>query len=316
VDDFVLRHAPGPSLTLQPQIERARAALNVALAALRPVDDRQMEFAWDWNGEETDVRYGFYRLLELLEGAAAHARRGVGSAGDSEARAPIAAATAARWEWHGVLSGLSDTDLDADPGGGEWAIRETLGHTLGTQRAYSWVTAWWLSRRDATPEDFPPGFPQDQLHLLESHEDADRSGSLADMRARMDELMDAGAARFAVLDHDELETRARWSGIGVTVGFRLWRWSSHLREHTVQVDKTLAMLGRTPTEAERLLRLIAAAYGRLEAEVLALPTDVLEREGPDGRSAAAVLDEVAGVLERYAASIPAAAIAAVPVTAE
>ena len=33
--------------------------------------------------------------------------------------------------------------LDADPGGGEWSIRLTLGHIISSQRAYVWGTAWW-----------------------------------------------------------------------------------------------------------------------------------------------------------------------------
>jgi hypothetical protein len=49
------------------------------------------------------------------------------------------------------------------------------------------------------------------------------------------------------------------------------RWSSHLREHTIQVEKTLAMLGRAPTEPERLIRLTLAAYGRAEAVVFGQP---------------------------------------------
>jgi hypothetical protein len=316
VDEFVLRHAPGPTVGLDSSVERARSALNGALVGLRSVQDSQLEFAWEWDGEEADVRYGFYRLLELLEAAEADARRSLGTAVAAEARQPIAAATAARWEWHGVLAALDDADLDADPGGGEWTVRQTLQHTVSTQRAYSWVTAWWLSRRDAAENDFPPGFPPDQLSVLTAHEEADGSGPLAEIRARMDDLMDGGAARLALLDPDDLGVRARWSGVAVTVGFRLWRWSSHIREHTVQVDKTLAMLGRTPTEAERLLRVIAAAYGRLESAVIAVPADAMERPGTDGRSAAAVLEAVAAVLERYGASVPAAAQAAVPVTQE
>ena len=67
--------------------------------------------------------------------------------------------------------------------------------------------------------------------------------------------------------------------------FRLWRQSSHLQEHTIQVDKTLVMLGRTPLEAERLARLALRAYGRLEASVYALPAGLAER-GRDGVLAA------------------------------
>jgi hypothetical protein len=54
-------------------------------------------------------------------------------------------------------------------------------------------------------------------------------------------------------------------GFALDIGFRLGRWSSHVREHTVQVEKTLAMLGHTPTEVDRLIRLILAEWGRAEA---------------------------------------------------
>ena len=49
--------------------------------------------------------------------------------------------------------------------------------------------------------------------------------------------------------------------------FRLGRWSSHIREHTVQVEKTLVMIGHAPTEVDRLIRLILAEWGRAEAVV-------------------------------------------------
>jgi hypothetical protein len=83
--------------------------------------------------------------------------------------------------------------------------------------------------------------------------------------------MDGAAERMASLDDLQLATPARWSGYAVDVGFRLGRMSSHLQEHTVQVDKTLVMLGRTPPEAHRLVRLVFRAYGRLEGVVYGLP---------------------------------------------
>jgi hypothetical protein len=53
----------------------------------------------------------------------------------------------------------------------------------------------------------------------------------------------------------------------VDIGFRIGRWSSHFREHTIQVEKTLVMLGHTPTEVDRLIRLILAGWGQAEAAV-------------------------------------------------
>src|SRR3712207_6856353 len=38
--------------------------------------------------------------------------------------------------------------------------------------------------------------------------------------------------------------------------FRLHRFDSHLRQHTIQAGKTLEGIGRAPSEAKRLLQLI------------------------------------------------------------
>jgi DinB superfamily len=316
VDEYVLRQAPGAVVALHPSVLRARTALHAALAALHSgVSDADMEFAWDWDGQEADVRYGFYRLYELLEVAAADAERAVGADGWGAARAPIAAGTAARWDLHGLLAGLNDTDLDADPGGGEWSVRQTLGHIVGTQRSFSWITAWWIGQNTGAREELPARYPEEEFARWPSDED-DWGGTLAEVAARFDGLMDGGAARLALLDADELAARARWSGLPVTAGFRLWRWSSHIREHTIQVEKTLVMLRRDPTEVDRLLRLISAAYGRLEARVFCVDSAAIERAGPAAGSAASTLDAISVVLDRYGASIPVAALARVPVTEE
>ncbi|MCI0343874.1 MAG: hypothetical protein L0221_00330, partial [Chloroflexi bacterium] len=107
-----------------------------------------------------------------------------------------------------------------------------------------------------------------------------------------------------------LARRARWSGVAVDVGFRLGRWSSHIAEHTLQVDKTLVMLGRTPSEVQRLVRLLHATWGRLEALVFPLAAEHLERAGRDGRTAAAIIVAAAAELKATAASVRAAALEA------
>jgi hypothetical protein len=78
-------------------------------------------------------------------------------------------------------------------------------------------------------------------------------------------------------------------GTAITVGFRLGRWSSHLREHTIQVDKTMTALGRQPREVDRLIRLVLGQYGRLEAVIFARDPAAIDRPGRDELSAADVV---------------------------
>lgn len=287
---------PRPARVARP-IATAREAVGRATARLLSIPDASLEREWAWiGGGETDVRSGFYIALQALHGAAGSVTAAGAASGHTPtpASAAIAAATAARWELHGVLAPLADEILDADPGGGEWTIRQTLAHTLDVQRAYAWFTAWWVDRRDEP--DFPPQAPESLGEGLP--EEADHAaGSMTQIRRRLDALVDLSTEVYRDATEDQLRSRARWSGFPVTAGFRLGRWAPHMEEHTVQVEKTLALLGRQPTEVERLVRLIHRGMGGLEAAASGLPSGSLE----DGIGAAIV--DAAAKLERIAQEI-------------
>jgi hypothetical protein len=274
LDDFMLRLAPQPPVAVDPSLLRARKSISQALDELSRIGDAALEKPWPWRGEEADVRYGLYRQYEALEDIRARVAPLIGESlrSQSPARPLVGAATAARWDLHGLLVGLSDAELDRDPANGEWTARQTLAHIVNGQRAYGWYTAWWLARRDAPPDDFPPRIPDDVAKAANlPAEETEAEGSLPEVRARLDEILDLAAGVFAPLGDDELAARARWAGIAVDIRFRVGRWASHLREHTIQTEKTLAMIDRPLSEVERLVRLIAAAWGRLEADLYMWP---------------------------------------------
>jgi uncharacterized damage-inducible protein DinB len=311
-DDFLIRFTRGPTIDVAPAVLAARGALAGAAQDLLAIPDSGLEKPWPWRGEEADVRYGLYRLIESLDGAAADVARSLVESG-AGARPPsarrIAPATAARWDLHGLLAGLPLDLLDADPGGGEWSIRRTLGHVLSSQRGYADFTAWWLARSQDDP-DYPKFVPDDVAAAASlPDEDTAAPGSAHEIRARLDEVLDAAAGRLGALTDDELGRRARWSGIAVDVGFRIGRWSSHLVEHTLQVDKTLVLLGRPPTEVARLVRLIYAGWGRLEALVFPMPPRALRGSGTSGRSAADTILTLGDDVSATATSVRAAAFA-------
>ena len=54
----------------------------------------------------------------------------------------------------------------------------------------------------------------------------------------------------------------------MSLRFRLHRFDSHLRQHVVQIEKTLESIGRSPNEAQRLLRLIYAALAEVEGATI------------------------------------------------
>lgn len=257
-------------------LREARASMAAASTDVLSIDDEQLTRPWAWTGEhETDVRSGLYVAALRLGELTSDIERALEAAGVGRgpAAGPIAAATKARWDLHGVLAALDDEVIDADPGGGEWDVRTVLGHIIEVQRVYPWFTAWWLSQADGSgvaPE-------ADDAHAQDlPSEEAERSGSLAVLRARIDALVDLSSALWSDATAAELAAPALWSGYPLSVGFRTARWSSHLLEHTIQIDKTLVMLERPTPEVERLHRLLLRTYGDLEATVTTAPAASLE----------------------------------------
>jgi uncharacterized damage-inducible protein DinB len=309
--DYLSRHHSGPVLTLAPAIATGRAALAEATPDLLAVPDSVLEATWPWRDEKADVRYGLYRIVEALEEAGGDAARALAEGGVQRTPAArrIAPATVARWDLHGLLAPLGADDLDADPGGGEWTIRQTLGHIVLSQRAYGDGTAWWLEQ--PADGDYPTRLPEAAVEdMAWPTEESDGEGPIAEIRERLDGWLDLDASLLGALDDAELARRARWSGVAVDIGFRIGRWASHIAEHTLQVDKTLVMLGRHPTEVGRLVRQIHAAWGRLEALAFPATGEVLERPGQTGRSAAAIIVAAAAEMKATAASVRAAALEA------
>lgn len=246
----------------------ARADVMATIRDLATITDAQLATPWVWkSGSEDEIRYGFYRIYEDFELAGTDAEAAIRASSHDRGRAAeiIAPSTAARWELQGVLIQLPDAAWDADPGGGEWTVRQTLGHVIAGQRGYGAATAWWQAQSLPADDNLPTERPPFWEELPEDEEES--VGSPAEVRARLDEILDRTTERLAGLPPDRLPLGTRWAGFPVDIGFRLGRWSSHFREHTIQVEKTMVMIGHTPTEVDRLIRLIFGAWGRAEAAV-------------------------------------------------
>jgi hypothetical protein len=303
VDPQTVAWSPGPQLELAREIVALRAAVESAGRRLLAVQDDVLESQWSWPGSssEVDVRYGFFRLFELLEAARGSALAALGAGGVVPAAGGRqgAPSTVARWSLHGLLLPLGDAALDRDPGNNEWPIRETLGHVLTSQRFYSRFTLWWLTQAPT-----PAAIPSDELSADVPERSVEAAGSMDKVRAHLDDLLDLSMACLGGLSEEQLAVPARWSGGEVTVGFRIGRWASHIREHTIQVEKTLIMLDRPTPEVERLIRMVFEAYGRLEATVFGLDASDVARSG-----AGEVLKATAGEVDRLAPSIIEAATA-------
>jgi hypothetical protein len=175
------------------------------------------------------------------------------------------------------------------------------GHIISSQRAYGWGSAWWQDQgHDVADPALPPATPDSLWTDLPDEATTEAAGTTDELRARLDATLDLSAERLAGLPDDRLDLGSRWAGFPVTIGFRLGRWSSHIREHAIQVEKTLALLDHVPSEPARLVRNLLSAYGRAEAVVFGRQgvDDAVERVvrgAAQAREATRAAREAAGV---------------------
>ncbi|MDQ6900564.1 MAG: DinB family protein [Candidatus Dormibacteraeota bacterium] len=215
-----------------------------ALLQLAQVSAERCVAPWTWGERQGEELQGRDALLLSHEAelAAEVQLRG-------QAQRLITEGQRAFGELRGLLAGVPDQLLDAEPGGEEWTLRQALGHVLLVERRYRAQTGYALERGDDQPI---------YLKLELQVSEAEQQGGVLDWIERL--AAERAEAAAAITDAETLLHRPTlWAGFEVDVRFRLARFAGHIAEHTIQLEKTLAAIGWQPSEPQRLVRRISAA---------------------------------------------------------
>ena len=226
---------------------------DVALRGFAALDEEALSRPWSWRDQAMDVRFALYRTLE--DAQETYAR--LSSARYPESRRILALAQRAFGDLRGLLTGLPADLLDRVPRAGEWSLRETLRHILLVERRYAVQTRYALDRKDSEPVRIP----DDRQPTVTAK---DLEGEVGTILARI------GAARadtnqwLGDVGDPAMSRPTVWVGLDVDVRFRLHRFAAHLVEHTIQLEKSLALLDWPATEGRRIARHVAAAIAEIE----------------------------------------------------
>jgi uncharacterized damage-inducible protein DinB len=180
----------------------------------------------------------------------------------------------------GALAGVRDEDLDRAPAEGEWPVRDALHHMLGAEYGFLGVIQYARA----------PDRPQEEQEAGDRWPDwrkehgyaapGELAGGIKDVRNALFEIHRRVLSELGDLSDEDIQRPAYfWDG-AKPIRFRLHRFEAHMVQHTIQVDKTLDAIGRGPSEARRLVRLLyrdlaavemlsSSEYGRREREEVA-----------------------------------------------
>ena len=252
-------------------VEAVQRFAEVTHATPGPDLDRE----WTWGAYDSEgVRFAFFRTYEELRElvATTAAERAACGPAPTTAQRILAQYHAAYRDLQAALLGIGQGEEDQVPAEGDWPLRRVVGHIVGADVGFYVVAKYALDRYragDGRPAEVP-----DEAWDTIVGQDVDSvwtilDGPLAGTRSFHAAFHERILREFATVIEDELSAPSMyWEGYEMSLRFRLHRFDSHMRQHTVQVDKTLKGIGHAPNEAKRLLRLIYAALAEVEGVVI------------------------------------------------
>jgi hypothetical protein len=226
---------------------------DAALVGFAGLDETTLGRPWPYRDKPMVVRYALYRTLEDAQEALVDLTAGP----HAESRRILAFAQRAFGSLRGLVIGLPDRLLEQAPRAGEWSVGETLRHVFAVERRCAIQTLYAVERADGDPVRIPADrLPPTSL--------AEMPGGVRELLARLAEARAETNRSLGDVAPADMTRPTVWGHFDVDVRFRLHRFASHVIEHTVQCEKTLAALGWRETEGRSIVRQLTAIVGEIE----------------------------------------------------
>lgn len=239
--------------------------------------DEELEIPWQWRTFDANIRFAFFQTYEDLRTLAAKliSQRTSGSKMISTAQRSLAQYHCAYRNLQAILVGLDDEILDTPPEKDQWPLRVILGHIMAAEREF-FARTWFAVqqyRQEGEQSDEPVEMNGEEVEeFVGSYDEFERTMnrlSFAGILALYDSLHKRVLREISDIRGLELEAPSLWwEGIPLPVEYRLHRLDSHLRQHIIQIEKTIEAVTEPPGEAQRLLRLIYAALADVEGVII------------------------------------------------
>jgi uncharacterized damage-inducible protein DinB len=180
-------------------------------------------------------------------------------------------------ELQATLLGISDEQFDQEPAAGEWPLRLILGHIVQAERAFFTLIHYGLRQQQAGVER-PFSLPDDEVERVtgnrEAFFDITDNQPLAAVQTYYAEFHQRVLMELATVADEQFlgASPVWWEEEAYSLQYRLHRFDAHLRQHHIQIEKTLILLNQPVSEAHMLLRLVYRALAEVENNVLGAAT--------------------------------------------
>jgi hypothetical protein len=234
------------------------------------LSEDQLNLDWAWGDYDSEgIRFSMFRTFEELQAMAVQrADHRIQFGLDiSAAQLILAGFHRAYRRLKVVLMNRDPSLFIQSPAPGEWPIHRTISHIYNAEMNFFVVVSYGLARfvDPGLPVAPPDEFWDEKIGMTEPEFDAFLSEPAEVLLTALEALHQQVLPKFAPIPGEALEFGAKfWETDLMPLRFRLHRFESHMRQHTIQIEKNLVQLGHGPGEARRLLYLIYDALAEVE----------------------------------------------------
>jgi hypothetical protein len=239
------------------------------------IADPDLEKEWVWGSyKDEGVRFAFFRNFEQLRELAVklHQARIASGSPLTEVQQILAQYHSAYNDLQAVLLGVDSNLEEKPPAEGEWPLRRILAHIVGADLGFYVVIRFSLERYRQGLDQLVEIEDETWLGMAgmsDSEIDKMIAGPMSGLQFFHRDLHQRALSDFAGVESTELNIPSKyWEDEPLALRFRMHRFESHMRQHTIQVEKTLYQLGFVLNESRRLLRLIYAALAEVEGMLI------------------------------------------------
>jgi hypothetical protein len=239
--------------------------------------DAKLDTPWHWKGHDEGVRFAlFVTLLELRQLSvklAAERAAGLNLPPITNAQRILAHYHSAYMDLQASIAGLTPKKTTRIPSKREWSIQLVYAHILEAELSFTAVIRYALENHRAK-KWLPVPIPEKEYPRLYKMKEKEYSqlmkASVKKMVAFHREFHTKILYEFAGISNEELTLPATfWEETRFHIGYRLHRFETHCLQHTIQIDKTLNLIGCGPAEGKRLVRKLYSALAELNGNLIA-----------------------------------------------
>lgn len=253
------------------------SAISLFATQTQHFSEADLDQAWAWRAHNEGVRFAFIGTYHELRDIAVQLAQLRSQSGPpiTLAHRALGQYLAAYRDLQAIMLDVSEDNYDTKPAPGEWPMRYVYGHSVSAQAHFFTLVHYGLERQ-RSDEEWPLSLPEGELERVvgarSEFMNILENSHYADMREFYEQLHHRTMTEFAnITDIEIMGNTLWWEEEELSLLFRLQRFDAHLRQHTIQAEKTIAQIGYPTSEAKQLLRLIYQALAEVESVLIGAP---------------------------------------------